>query len=548
MLNRLSIFLLTFVFFSCTKEIIQHKLTIDVTPLNGGSVSPPSNAYERGTIVSLTATPAGEYIFKEWQGGVTGSNNPAKLTIDADKQVTGVFEKRQYPLNLTIEGSGTVKEEVISIATKSQFPSGTTVRLTAQANPGAFFSEWNGDIISKDTVLTTTITKPTTLTAKFISRPMVPAVNTDMFPDLNWNDHSAGKNGVYDFNNDDVPDIITYRSLPNNSILPAILTIKDYTGKEIYTFNVKDFKPSVRDSLSNILIDFRDLNNDGQLDLGLSYMAEWWTGQNGAPGSSVKYIGNNIYLLLSKGKMTFDVAEILDEPNKPLSFNITMFDWDLDGKDDVLLSDLERGDYLKNMGNNRFDRKILSPPYFKQGMGNKLDFDKDGKVDLINLYVNQMDENGRYTSSDMSQTLSVLTSKGVTHYPVKGKTINKYIYILGDIISAERIAMVDGDGDGDMDLIVGSLKSKPNSPWTYIQDYFENTGTQFEYRPGFIEIDENLIGELQVWTGDIDKDGDVDLFYPTYRKGLLNAPRGGYFWWENTKKGFKINKNFYLKY
>ena len=46
----------------------------------------------------------------------------------------------------------------------------------------------------------------------------------------------------------------------------------------------------------------------------------------------------------------------------------------------------------------------------------------------------------------------------------------------------------------------------------------------------------------------IDKDGDIDLFYPSYRKSQLNAPRGGYFWWENTRKGFKINKNFYLKY
>jgi hypothetical protein len=177
-----------------------------------------------------------------------------------------------------------------------------------------------------------------------------------------------------------------------------------------------------------------------------------------------------------------------------------------------------------------------------------LDFDGDGLLDYVNLYINQIDENGNYTSKDMSQTLSVMNSKGVSNFPVVGKTLKKYIYMTGDIISVERIAMVDGDGDGDKDLIVGSCEVKPNSPWYYLQEYFENTGKQFEYRPNYIEIDKKLIGELQVWTGDVDKDGDVDLFYPTYRKSQLNGVNGAYFWWENTKKGFKINKDFYLKY
>lgn len=548
MLKRIYVFVVSIAFFSCSKEILQQKLTVDWTPINGGTVSPSTNAFEKGAVVSMMATPASEYLFKQWNGSLSGTNNPAPITMDSDKQVTAVFERRQYPLNLTIEGNGTVKEEVIAIAPQSQYPSGTTVRLTAKPGQGSIFAEWKGDIVSKDSVITSTITKPIAVTAKFLDRPMVPAINSELFPDFNWNDHAAGKNGPYDFNGDAVPDIVTYRSLPNKSILPAILEIKDYTGKAIYSFNLKEFKPSARDSLSNILIDFRDLNNDGNLDLGISYMAEWWTGQNGAPGSSVKYIGNNTYLLLSKEKLVYDVVEILDEPNKGLSFNINLFDWDFDGKDDVLISDVGAGDYLKNMGNNKFERRKLTNKLFTQAINNRLDFDKDGKEDFINLYINQMDENGRYVSSDMSQTLSVLTSKGVSNFPVVGKTINKYIYILGDILSAERIAMVDGDSDGDMDLVIGSIRSKPNTPWTYVQEYFENTGTQFVYRPNFIEVDENLIGELQVWSADVDKDGDMDLFYPTYRKSQLDRPRGGYFWWENTKTGFKINKDFYLKY
>ncbi|MFM1793065.1 MAG: Mannuronate-specific alginate lyase [Bacteroidota bacterium] len=532
----------------CTKEILTHKLSTDASPFNGGTVTPPSNSFEHGQQVSLTATPNGEYVFKNWQGSLSGTTNPTSLLMDADKQVTGVFEKRQYPLNLTIEGNGTVKEEVIAVASQAQYPSGTTVKLTAKPNLGSSFSEWKGDKTGTDSVLTILVSKPFSLVAKFMDKPLIPAVNTDLFPNLNWNDHAAGKNAPYDFNNDQIPDIVSYRRVSEKSILPSIFEIKDYTGTSIFSFDLKAFKPAARDSLQHIMVDYQDLNNDGFYDFGLSYMGEWWTGQPGTPGSKANYIGNNIYLLLSKGKLQYDVIEILDEPNKPLSFNISLFDWDFDGKQDVLLSDYNHGDYLKNLGNNRFERRKLGPPLFNQSVSNKLDFDGDGLLDYVNLYINQIDENGNYTSKDMSQTLSVMNSKGVSNFPVVGKTLKKYIYMNGDIISVERIAMVDGDGDGDKDLIVGSCEVKPNSPWYYLQEYFENTGKQFEYRPNYIEIDKKLIGELQVWTGDVDKDGDMDLFYPTYRKSQLNGVNGAYFWWENTKKGFKINKNFYLKY
>ncbi len=167
MLNRILVLVCTFIIFSCSKEIIQQKLTVDWTPLNGGSVSPPTNAFEKGTIVSMVATPAGEYIFKQWSGSLSGTNNPTPITMDADKQVTGVFEKRQYPLSLTIEGSGTVKEEVIAIAPQSQYPSGTTVRLTAQPADKFEFGGWSGDLTSTANPLDLKIDKAISLKAIF---------------------------------------------------------------------------------------------------------------------------------------------------------------------------------------------------------------------------------------------------------------------------------------------------------------------------------------------------------------------------------------------
>ena len=94
-INRiLTLLIFCFVITSCTKEIIQHKLTVNVNPAESGTITPPSNSYEKGQSIQLLATPKAEYIFKEWEGDLRGSANPSTLVIDKDKVVTGTFEKR----------------------------------------------------------------------------------------------------------------------------------------------------------------------------------------------------------------------------------------------------------------------------------------------------------------------------------------------------------------------------------------------------------------------------------------------------------------------
>lgn len=152
---------------SCTKEIIQQKLSVSVSPINSGNVTPPSNSYEKGQSLQMLASPAGEYIFKEWEGDLRGTSNPSTLVMDTDKVITGKFEKRQYPLNLTIDGSGTIKEEVINVASQSQYPSGTTVRLTPQPLEGWVFSRWSGDLTSTKNPIDLIINKIITIKATF---------------------------------------------------------------------------------------------------------------------------------------------------------------------------------------------------------------------------------------------------------------------------------------------------------------------------------------------------------------------------------------------
>lgn len=374
---------------------------------------------------------------------------------------------------------------------------------------------------------------------------VVPAVNMEMFPQINWNDVVSGKNTTYDFDGDNTPDLVSYRLTNDNSPLPPIFEVKDYMGKSIFSFNIKESNAKFRDSLNRMTYDFADINGDGNQDIILAFYGEWWFGEPGAKGSVSKFYGTNTYLLLSKGNMKFDVIEVMDEPKNTI-FNINIFDWDFDGDLDILLGRMDEGNIYENIGNNKFQINKINR-LFNQLISNKFDFNKDGKIDFINLFVRQMDEFGNYSRPNAEQTLSVVTNKEVLNFPVVGKTILKSIYITPNTISNERITLIDGDGDGDADLVVGGMITE-NNIYSYFQDYYENTGNQFEYRDNYIEVDKELIGQLQSWTYDIDGDGDLDLFYPTYNKSKLTQPKNSYFWWENTKKGFKINKVFNLKY
>lgn len=64
-----------------------------VNAVGGGSVnaSPSQGGYPAGTVVTLTATPAPNWIFSAWSGDVSGSANPLQVTMNANKSITATF-------------------------------------------------------------------------------------------------------------------------------------------------------------------------------------------------------------------------------------------------------------------------------------------------------------------------------------------------------------------------------------------------------------------------------------------------------------------------
>ncbi len=72
-----------------------YDLAVNVAGSGTVALNPPGGTYEVGTAVTLTASPAPGSQFIEWSGDLTGSTNPATITMSAAKQVTATFTSIQ---------------------------------------------------------------------------------------------------------------------------------------------------------------------------------------------------------------------------------------------------------------------------------------------------------------------------------------------------------------------------------------------------------------------------------------------------------------------
>lgn len=97
-------------------KVRKYTLTTTVTPTGAGTISPATGTYNKGSEVTLTATPNADHIFKNWSGGANGTDNPTVITMNSNKSVTAIFEIKSAPIYLNGEGiigpqGGTVKIE-----------------------------------------------------------------------------------------------------------------------------------------------------------------------------------------------------------------------------------------------------------------------------------------------------------------------------------------------------------------------------------------------------------------------------------------------------
>lgn len=68
-----------------------------VVPPEAGSVTPPDGEFEADRRLEIAANPNQHWIFSRWERDYSGTDNPAIITIDSDKDIAAIFIVRDYP-------------------------------------------------------------------------------------------------------------------------------------------------------------------------------------------------------------------------------------------------------------------------------------------------------------------------------------------------------------------------------------------------------------------------------------------------------------------
>jgi uncharacterized repeat protein (TIGR02543 family) len=144
----------------------QYTLTANTNGSGSVSLNPPGGVYNSGATVELTATPAAGFQFSGWSGSLTGTTNPATITMDGNKSVTATFTAippTQYTLTVTTSGSGSVSLNPPG----GVYNSGATVELTATPAAGFQFSGWSGNLTGTTNPAAITMDGNKSVTATF---------------------------------------------------------------------------------------------------------------------------------------------------------------------------------------------------------------------------------------------------------------------------------------------------------------------------------------------------------------------------------------------
>jgi len=528
MIKRL--FLSLLLIYSCSSEEeepapppapVKYTLTTAVNPAEGGTITPASGEYNAGTTVTITASPAAEYVFKDWTGA-TGTTASTSLVMSSNKSVTANFVKKQYPLTVEVEGEGSVDEEVIKQGLATDYNSGTIVELTAEPTGEWEFVEWTGDITSTENPVQITIDGPKTVKAKFMryfdySQPSY-YYKTNHIPNLDVksiaNEFGYGSEyGQYDtgvafadFNQDGYIDIsYAINDGDDTTFVTHFLALNDGNGgwKDGTSIisNASDYK-----TLSSRKTIIGDFNGDNKPDVVRP------TGAHRNYDYPYIMLSNDEgYSLQSLGGYQRD------------SHTISSGDIDNDGDLDLFFSGetSDGGLFGINDGQANFTWEIKWDYGMvrEAGTSEMIDLNKDGNIDLI--YGAALDH------TDI-KGLNILWGDGTGNFSFDNSSpiynnFKSYRKDGSTITAPDDLIFNDFDGDGNIDVVIVGLNLEDNSSvldsfkgssdYTFVNntsEWFDNNNTS---STGCCD------GWVWLYLDDRDNNGSLDLYDPSKYNG-----------------------------
>lgn len=199
----------------------KYVLTTSVTPAGAGTIAldPELGSYKEGSQVKLTARKNFGYKFKEWQdaaGSVVATTAETTITMDADKQITAVFE--QVPVYTVTTSCTNDADRPLGSVTitpdenAGKFEAGTEITVVAKETKITKFMQWTDDFENAGTSATRKLTVNTDmkLVANYEIQDFIAVFDASTvqayayestanypFPaDLTWDEHRSAKASV----------------------------------------------------------------------------------------------------------------------------------------------------------------------------------------------------------------------------------------------------------------------------------------------------------------------------------------------------------------
>ncbi|HPC17179.1 MAG TPA: carboxypeptidase regulatory-like domain-containing protein [Candidatus Hydrogenedentes bacterium] len=140
------------------KAVFIRQYVLEMEVEGNGTTDPPvgTHKFDAGTVVNVAAFAekvpgTAGYQFDHWEGDLTGSDNPATITLDDDKELTAFFTAappEKVSLTIAVNGGGWTDPPVGTLMVDGptvENPNPTTT-VMATANEGWQFQYWSGDI------------------------------------------------------------------------------------------------------------------------------------------------------------------------------------------------------------------------------------------------------------------------------------------------------------------------------------------------------------------------------------------------------------------